>query len=54
MSKKPTPEPEAVEPPAEPWRTTIWAGLPNYECVRCPYATLDIDRIRSHRCELNH
>lgn len=33
------------------WREGTWAGVPNYSCVRCPFATLDIERIRSHRCE---
>ena len=34
------------------WREDTWSGVPLYSCRRCPFSTLDLGRIRSHRCEL--
>lgn len=39
-------------PDLPPWREDTWAGSSLYSCRRCPFSTLDIGRIRSHRCEL--
>lgn len=41
------PQPETAGEPAG-YRVTKWAGLDNYECERCPFATLDGPRIREH------
>lgn len=30
------------------FRIGAWAGIPNYECNHCAYATLDLETIRDH------
>lgn len=30
------------------WTVGTWKGHPNYECLHCPYKTLDARRIRMH------
>ena len=48
-------EPAAAEAPSEPaaeapqgYRVGKWAELDNYECERCPFATLELPRILEH------
>lgn len=31
------------------YKTTRWAGLPNYECSHCEFATLDEDEMVTHQ-----
>lgn len=33
---------------SKPWYITTWAGMDNYECSDCPFATLDPDAIAEH------
>lgn len=30
------------------WSETLWSGLSNFECTRCPYATLEREQIVNH------
>jgi hypothetical protein len=43
---------DAPEPPdsgvAPPYTVSSWKGLPNYECSRCAFATVDLDRMNNH------
>jgi hypothetical protein len=39
-------EPELEAVPV--YRTGTWAGLDNFECLRCPFATTEEPRIRAH------
>lgn len=31
------------------WTVGQWGGLPNYECVDCPFSTLDLEKMVEHR-----
>lgn len=40
-------------PPAEPaeepqYVENLWSGLPNFQCARCPFATLNEAHMRLH------
>ena len=46
MEKKSEQQPKREAPAG--FRVTRWNGMRNYECTRCPFATLDEERAREH------
>lgn len=49
----PTAAIEVAAMPDEGWIENRWHELPHYECVHCPFDTLDADEIREH-CRTQH
>lgn len=41
-------KPEKVKPEEAAFRISSWAGMPNYECKICPFATLDKAQMQEH------